>query len=88
MRVGFFCDSALSGAICLWKDGRAACVRLHIMFVCMWARVAEATGEAGDDKPALWENYAVKNAAAVPASLYRQISQQWPLGHLPCDVNS
>lgn len=34
------------------------------------------------------ESHAVKMTAAEPASLYMQISQQWTLGHLPCDVNS
>lgn len=56
--------------------------------VCMWARVVEATGDSGNDEPALWKNDDTKNTAAEPASLYRQISRQWTLGHIPCDVNS
>ena len=57
------------------------------MCVCMRAHEAEATGNAGNDELALWENDAVKNAAAEAASLYGQSSQQCTLGHLPCDVN-
>lgn len=49
---------------------------------------SKATGDAGNDEHALWENEAVKSATAEPASLYRQISQRWTLGHLPCDVSS
>lgn len=49
---------------------------------------SKATGDAGNDEHALWENEAVKSATAEPASLYRQISRRWTLGHLPCDVSS
>lgn len=42
------------------------CLCVHVC-VCMWAHAVEATGDAGNDKRALWENDGVKNTAAEPA---------------------
>lgn len=49
-----------------------------------WAHAIQMTGNPGNEEPALWENYIIKNAAAEPDSSYWQISQQWTPGHLPC----
>lgn len=45
------------------------CICVHV-YVCKRAHEAEATGDAGNDELALWENDAVKNVAAEAASLY------------------
>lgn len=54
--------------------------------VCMWAHVVEATGDAGSDEAALWENDAVKELQL--SLLHREGKFASTLGHFPCDKYS